>query len=217
VIVMSDEPIVFWGPGSEWFWIMAQFVVVAATLIGIYYQFRLQRAANAFEQLNRITAEWDAEPMLRARLASARAVVAGEPVPEGALSFVGNHWEQVASLVRGGHVDHRVFDETFGGTAAMWWAALLGSVGTLREDRRDPTIFENFEWLAEKSRTFGERAGAPRRYAQAELQRIYETAIPGMVERITMAEESRMVPERPPARAATSAGSRAKRARASQP
>jgi hypothetical protein len=98
----------------------------------------------------------------------------------------------------------------------MWWAALLGSVGALREDRRDPTIFANFEWLAEKGGTFGERAGAPRRYAPAELQRIYETAIPGMVERIKMAEESRMLPERagPPTDASTRSRSRRIRERA---
>lgn len=216
MIVVSAEPIVFWGPGSEWFWIMAQFVVVAATLIGIYYQFRLQRAANAFEQLNRMSAEWDAEPMLRARLTIARAVVAEEVAPEGALSLVGNYWETVSSLVRGGHINQRVFDETFGGTAAMWWTAVRGSVRSLREDRLDPTIFMNFEWLATKSSAFGAKAGAARQYAPAELTRIYETAIPGILERIKMAEESRMLPERagPPTDASTRSRSRRMRERA---
>lgn len=214
---MSDEPIVFWGPGSEWFWIMAQFVVVAATLIGIYYQFRLQRAANAFEQLNRISAEWDAEPMLRARLTIARAVVAEDAAPEGALSLVGNYWETVSSLVRGGHINQRVFDETFGGTAAMWWTAMRGSVRSLREDRLDPTIFANFEWLATKSSEFGAKAGAARRYEPAELTRIYRAAIPGMVDRIQMAEESRLVPERPGPQDGRSTRSRAKPIRESHP
>ena len=30
------------GPGSEWFWSMLQFVIVAGTLIGLYRQLRLQ-------------------------------------------------------------------------------------------------------------------------------------------------------------------------------
>ncbi|HET8785070.1 MAG TPA: hypothetical protein VFM38_05500, partial [Candidatus Limnocylindrales bacterium] len=85
---MSSEPIVFLGPGSEWFWSMAQFVVVAVTLVGIYYQFRLQRSANAFDQLNRISEESYSEPMLRAKLQVARAIVAGEEVPEGALTMI---------------------------------------------------------------------------------------------------------------------------------
>lgn len=65
---MSSEPIVFIGPGSEWFWSMAHLVVVAVTLIGIYYQFRLQRAAATFEQLNRLQKEWGAEHLARATL-----------------------------------------------------------------------------------------------------------------------------------------------------
>jgi hypothetical protein len=212
---MSGEPIVFWGPGSEWFWAMAQFVVVAATLIGIYYQFRLQRAANAFEQLNRIAAEWEAEPMLRARLEIARAIVAGDEAPEGGLSLVGNYWESAASLVRQGHFNERVFAETFGGAAAMWWTAVAGTTRNLRRDREDPTVFENFEWLAGRSSRFGAKAGAPRRYEHAELTRIYQAAIPGIVDRIRMAEESRMVPERRNPRPDRSTDSRAKPSRES--
>jgi len=212
---MSTEPIVLWGPGSEWFWIMAQFVVVAATLIGIYYQFRLQRAANAFEHLNRIAAEWDAEPMLRARIEIARAVVAGDEPPEGGLSLIGNYWEMVASLVRGGHVNERVFAETFGGTAAIWWTAVAGATQRLRRDREDPTFFKNFEWLAAKGSAFGVKAGAPRRYEQAQLTRIFQAAIPGMLDRIRMAEASRMPPERRGPQAARSTGTRAKRSQGS--
>jgi hypothetical protein len=207
---MSAEPIVFWGPGSEWFWTMAQFVVVAITLVGIYYQFRLQRAANAFEHLNRIADEWEAEPMLRARLEIARAVAAGDEAPWGALTLVGNYWEQVASLVRQGHFNERVFAETYGATAATWWGAMAGTTRRFRRDREDPTILENFEWIAERSSAFGAKAGAPRRYEQAALTRIFQAAIPGIVDLIRMAEESRMVPERRGPRPGPPTGSRAK-------
>jgi hypothetical protein len=206
---MSTESIVFVGPGSEWFWIMAQFVVVAATLVGIYYQFRLQRAANAFEQLNRIANEWDAEQMLRCRLQVARAVVAGDMAPEGATGFIGNYWETVASLVRGGHINERAFAESFGSTASIWWTALAGTARTLREDRDDPTILANFEWLAESSSAYGAKAGATPTYHPADLQRIFQSAIPGLLDRIRMAEESRMVPERPASRSRRSNGAKA--------
>jgi hypothetical protein len=193
---MSNEPIILWGPGSEWFWIFAQFVVVAVTLIGIYYQFRLQRAANAFEQLNRISEQWETEQMLRARLQLARAVAADSEPPEGAHGLIGNYWETVASLVRGGHVNARVVSETFGGAAAMWWTAMDAATARLRSDRLDPTIFANFEWLAKRSSAEGAKAGAPLAYDPAALRTIYAHAIPGMESRIQMAEESRMVPAR---------------------
>ena len=39
------------GPGSEWFWSMLQFVIVAITLMTIYRQLRLQASAGAIEQM----------------------------------------------------------------------------------------------------------------------------------------------------------------------
>jgi hypothetical protein len=97
----TGDPIALIGPGSEWPWSMAQSVVAAVTLVGLYYQFRLQRAANSFEQLNRIAAERGSEPLQRARLRVARAAQAGQPAPAGAASLIGNSWATVASLVRG--------------------------------------------------------------------------------------------------------------------
>lgn len=198
--MLSSEPIVLFGPGSEWFWSMAQFVVVAVTLVGIYYQFRLQRAANAFDQLNRIGAEWESEPMLRAKLQVARAIVAGEEAPEGALTMIGNYWETVATLVRSGHVDGRVVYDSVGGGTPFWWAALAGAVRDVRGLREDPTIFESFEWLAGKFRAYAEKDGAPLVFDQATLVRIFTAATPGLVDRIRMAEDSRLPPERPPSR-----------------
>lgn len=198
--MLSSEPIVLVGPGSEWFWSMAQFFVVAITLVGIYYQFRLQRAANTFDVLNRIAAEWESETMLRAKLEAARAIVAGEDAPEGAMTMIGNYWETVASLVRRGHVNGRVVYDSVGGGTPFWWAALAGAVREVRTRREDPTIFESFEWLAAKFRAYADTDGAPLSYDQATLVRIFRSAIPGLVDRIRMAEDTRMPPERPTSR-----------------
>lgn len=180
---------------------MAQFVVVAVTLVGIYFQFRLQRAANAFDQLDRIGTEWESEPMLRAKLQVARAIVGGEEAPEGALTVIGNYWETVASLVRSGHVDGRIVYESVGGGTSFWWAALAGAARHVRGYREDPTIFESFEWLAGKFSGYAQKDGAPLVYDQATLVRIFTAAIPGLVDRIRMAEDSRLPPERPASRA----------------
>jgi len=36
------------GQGSDWFWGMAQFLLIGATLVGLYRQLRAMGAANAF-------------------------------------------------------------------------------------------------------------------------------------------------------------------------
>jgi hypothetical protein len=186
---------------------MLQFVVVAVTLVGIYYQFRLQRAANAFEQLNRIGEQWEAEQMLRARLEVARALVAGAETPEGAMALIGDYWETVASLVRERHVDERVVSETYGGALANWWTALSDATDHIRKERMDPTMLANFEWLAKRSSADGARSGATLVYDKAAVLHIFEAGIPSLEDRIRMAEESRMVPERraPRSRRAASA------------
>lgn len=171
--MVSSEPIVLFGPGSEWFWSMAQFAVVAVTLVGIYYQFRLQRAANAFDQLNRIAAEWGSEPMLRAKLQIARAIVAGEAAPEGAVAVVGNYWETVASLVRSGHVDDRVVYESVGGDPPFWWAAVMGAAREMRLRLEDPEIFGSFEWLAGQFGAYAAKDGGQSSYDQAKLARVF--------------------------------------------
>ena len=53
------------GPGSEWFWSMLEFVIVAGTLIGLYRQLRLQGAAAAIDQVNRMAIEWASERRTR--------------------------------------------------------------------------------------------------------------------------------------------------------
>jgi hypothetical protein len=41
-VLLNTDGLVFFGPGSEWFWSMLQFVVVAITVYGIYRQLRAQ-------------------------------------------------------------------------------------------------------------------------------------------------------------------------------
>ena len=204
--MVSSEPIVIFGPGSEWFWSMAQFVVVAVTLVGIYYQFRLQRAANAFEQLNRIVADAESEPQLRARLQIALAIAAGEAPPEGAMTMVANYWENVASLVRGGHIDRTVLYESGGASAPIYWAALADAAHDVRGRRGDPTIFKQFEWLAKTFAAEAAKRNEPFAFDHDTVVRLFTAGIPGLEDRIRMAEESRMVPERPSSRSRRSRG-----------
>jgi len=198
VRIFSTDPIVLIGPGSEWFWSMAQLVVVAITLVGIYYQLRLQRAANAFEQLNRIAAEWGSEPLLRAKLRIARAAEAGVAMPPGATTLIANYWETVASLVRSGHVDARVVFGSVGGGPPLWWAVLADAAQTLRAKNHDPGVFANFEWLAGKFAAFAASEGASSSYDRGTVVSIIVDAIPDLADRLRMAEESRLVPERVP-------------------
>lgn len=139
------------GPGSEWFWSMAQFIIVAVTLLGIYYQLRLARSANAFDVVNRLAEDWDSEYTTRQTLDIYRALqdsAIAADIPEGAATFLINYWERAAGLVRTGHLDRSLVYDYMGSRCRWWWAALSPNLHRARVEAEDPTIGEHFEWLA---------------------------------------------------------------------
>lgn len=56
------------GPGSEWFWSAAQFVVVVISLAAIYRQLRAQGAANFLQRIDSLQGQWSSPQMAYTRL-----------------------------------------------------------------------------------------------------------------------------------------------------
>jgi hypothetical protein len=69
-LVNLDGSAIF-GPGSEWFWAFAQFLVVVVSLAGIYHQLRMQGAANALQRIESLQAYFSSERMDYLKLAVA--------------------------------------------------------------------------------------------------------------------------------------------------
>jgi hypothetical protein len=163
VNLVNTDGLVLIGPGSEWFWSMAQFVLVALTLIGIYYQLRDARSASAFDQVNRIADEWESERAVRHKLAISRALhdgVAAEDVPEGAASWLSDFWERLAGLVREGHVDRKVVHDDLGASCQVWWLVLAPNIRRYRAETGSNSG-EHFEWLAGAMAEIDRKAGQP--------------------------------------------------------
>lgn len=160
--MVSTEGLVLFGPGSEWFWSMLQFVVVAITLAGIYVQLRQARAANAFAQASAMEEQWQGERMVRRRLAIAIAL--RDQGPDADLSahsaFIGNFWEGVAALVRAGHVEIGVVRENLGGSCKLYWLLLEPEVRAVRA-ALGADLFEHFEWLADEIVRYDRAHGVP--------------------------------------------------------
>jgi hypothetical protein len=140
------------GPGSEWFWTAVSGIVLAVTFLAIYRQLALARSANAFEQIERITARWDSELAARHKLAILEAIEMGtafDAIPEASATFIGNFWEQTAALVRAGHVDLKNMYPQFGPTIRYWHAVLDANTQRYRRENR-VRVFEYFDWLADQ-------------------------------------------------------------------
>jgi hypothetical protein len=187
------------GPGSEWFWTAISGIVLVATLVAIYHQLRLQRAATTFEQARNLAAEWESERMLRARLGVLSAASEGPGpvrVPISAAATVANYWEAVGALAKAGHVD---LEHVEGLACRLFWARLnaFGFIQLGRERANDPEILANFEWLAEKFAERERRAGRAGHFDAAALSRLLPGSIENAQGALSTAEELRAVIVRP--------------------
>jgi len=195
-VLANWEGSAIFGPGSEWFWSMAQFLLVGVTLIGIYLQLRVARSANAFEQINRLSADWESERTTRYTLEVYRALrsaVAPEDLPEAASSFLINFWENVASLVRAGHVDRKLVYEYMGSRCRWWWTALAADTRRAREVAQDPAVGEHFEWLAGVMAQLDKEGNVGAPYDPAHLMSTLDRRIQNAEGSIRVAEELRAV------------------------
>jgi hypothetical protein len=207
-LVNTDGSALF-GPGSEWFWSMAQFVVVAVTLVGIYVQLRIARNANAFEQLNRLASDHDSEHMARCRLEILLARQEGvnaERVPEGAATTIMTFWENAAALVRAGHVDLTLIYESLGSVNCRgWWAELAPSILRDRIEVGNARIGAHFEWLAGVMAEMDVKNGARYEMDETLLAATRDRRLQNARDRIRLAEEMRAVVVRPMTLGATDA------------
>ena len=157
----DTEGLFLFGPGSEWFWSMLQFVVVAVTLIGIYSQLRVSQSANAFAQLHALEHELRGERLTRRRLRCLIALRDEGPAADlrSAGWGVAAFWEKTASLARAGHIKTTMLNEARGADCEAWWAILEPSLLRERESDGDPTSWTHFEWLAGEMGRLGRRQG----------------------------------------------------------
>ena len=167
--IVSDQPIVLIGPGSEWLWSMAQFVIVAITFLAIYYQLRLQRPSAAIEQVRAISREWTHEQMARAKLDVLTLVRDGSD-PGATLTAggeIGDFWEDLAYLAKSGSIDRRLIYDSLGPAVRTWWGILEPSAVHAREQANDRGIWIDFEWLAGVFAGFDRTAKEPATYDAA--------------------------------------------------
>jgi hypothetical protein len=147
--VVNTHGLTLFGSGSEWFWSMLQFVVVAVTLVAIYVQLRQDRAANAFTQTSAMRDDWHGELMTRRKLAHLLALRDDAPDAD-VLTLaepIGNFWEHVACLVRAGHVSLPLVHQYLGAQCQTTWNLLEPQVrATQATDGAG--IWADFEWLA---------------------------------------------------------------------
>jgi hypothetical protein len=199
-VIVNTGGLTVLGTGSEWFWSMLQFVVVAITLAAIYRQVRLQASAAAVQQMDAVAQKWQSEVLTRHTLNLHLAMRDGadpEHIPFGAASTLGDFWESVAYLTRHGHLDVDLVHENLGGAIQSTWAAIATWVGRIRRESEDPRTLGDFEWLAGECALRDRRAGVTRVYDWERVMGSLDRSIENDQERLEVAEALRSAPATP--------------------
>lgn len=190
--LINTEGLTLLGPGSEWLWTAVSGIVLALTFVAIYRQLRLQRAGAAIEHAQALSREWLSEQMARNKVAVLEALRDDKEVPANANRFIGNFWERIGYLVRAGHMDVALVDETFA-DVSTWWRWLAPTTNGVRLLTGNPRIGEHFEWLAAALDEIDRKRDVP----ATDVARLLPHTLEENLEAIRTAEELRAVTIRP--------------------
>ena len=158
--VINPEGLTLIGPGSEWFWIMAQFVALAITGFAIYRQFEAQRSAGVFEQTAEWDREWASEFLQRRRLRflldmEHRDVEAGLPRSgEAILDF----FERIGYVTAQRHARLEYVWYDFRGLIGNYWALIAPYAARERVALRNPNLLSWFEHLEHEMQRLDRKA-----------------------------------------------------------
>lgn len=179
------------GPGSEWFWAAAQFVVVVVSLLGIYRQLRAQTSANAFHQLATLHDRWDSDRLTRVRLELALHFRHARDDPGIPLMMAPlcDFFEDVAVLEEGGHLRRKDVWLDWNRTVEFWWSIL----GPAIQQRRQlyPGDYEAFEGLNALMRTLDRSGGQVNTFDPITTSRILDDLIASLTVALRLEHESR--------------------------
>jgi hypothetical protein len=147
------------GPGSEWFWVMAQFLALALTGLAILRQLHAQRSAALYEQMSSWAHEFAEPRMTRHKLALMLAIEHREPrsgLPR-ANDEVPDFFERLGYLISRGHVRLEDVWADQREIVGFYWGVLAPYIEHERDNRGDPTIYQSFEWLELQMRRLDKR------------------------------------------------------------
>jgi hypothetical protein len=156
----------FFGLGSEWFWSMAQFIVVVATLFGIYRQLRAQSGSNSLARIEAFYDRYTSKEMLVAKLNVAIKLRYGDPVAEmnARMDPIAMFFDILYDQHQAGFMTAKEIEDRFGGGAQVWWRLLRPAIEGSRAIENEPLLYEGFQRI---DAICGERAvkrGSPRTY-----------------------------------------------------
>jgi hypothetical protein len=146
---------------EEWFWAMMQFFIIAATLLLIYLQVKIQTAAHVVQALSTIDDRWNSETMLRARYSVCSAWLNGNREFDGVAIYVASFMEDVGLFVHTGAIPATSVWETQSWFVEHYYCMFKGGIDDLRKSQKDNNFYTQFENLYKKMNAINRKNNSP--------------------------------------------------------
>ena len=150
-MLINTNGLAIFGPGSEWFWSMAQFVVVVVTLVGIYRQLRAQGAANALHRMEALQGLFESARMEYTKLALALDLKY-EPISDHTFAMARpllNFFVDLNNLHDEGYITLKEIAVNWGRPVQVWSALLAPVVERQREIEGRSDVYDLHELVEE--------------------------------------------------------------------
>ncbi len=145
---------------ATWGLVLVTFLLVIAT----FWMSRQQAQAVRDDLRARLQLvfidRFDAPRMIKARKELA-ALFGSNPNPDQINETVPEFFEDMSLFLRRGYLDEELIWSTFGFYCVRWWAICKDYIIAERSRQMDPTLFKNFEQVADNFRCRDAKAGLP--------------------------------------------------------
>jgi hypothetical protein len=197
-MLINTDGLTIVGAGSEWFWAMGQFVIITATLVGVYRQVRVQAGATEIQLSRELLRTMGTAAQTRSRLEVLKASKAGTnraELPYGPAATVGDLYEEMAGWVRSGHMPLSLVYRDLKPFVRIWWFVLEPFVRSQRIKMDRVDVWDNWEWLVAMMDKLDRKAGViPTQLDEATFAKSLDDRIERALVEARDAEGARDVP-----------------------
>ena len=183
---------------------MAQFIVVVATLFGIYRQLKAQSGSNSLARIQAFYDRYTSKEMLLAKLHVAIQLRYGHPVAEmnARMDPIAMFYDLLYDQYRAGFMSAKEIEDRFGGGAQIWWRLLRPAIEGSRAIENEPLLYEGFQKIDALSGQRAQDRGSPRTYfLEAPLPLLLDEMIKRTTEGLELLNDAKSdVIPRPPLR-----------------
>jgi len=132
---------------EDWFWSMANFLLLLATAGFVYRQVKLQWDDHLLATLKDLDDRWVSKSLMLARKKYCERWLADDHNPDPIGEFIAEFFELLAIYEKTHTIPIEIIWDTFSFYIEHYYLMLQVELRTIRISRRDPSLYEGFERL----------------------------------------------------------------------